>query len=72
MLPVSSSPNTMIYPPSGMTSLQMAKLGFGITIMCMVVVIVSIMTYGYIMFDLGTFPNWANATDTENIEYREF
>ncbi len=62
MLPVSSSPNTMVYIPSGLTTYQMAKLGFVITLICMVVVILSVMSYGYIMFDLGTFPDWANAT----------
>lgn len=69
MLPVSSAPNTMVYVPSGLTTYQMARLGFVITLICMMVVILSVMTYGYIMFDLGTFPSWANSTNIDYMEY---
>jgi di/tricarboxylate transporter len=64
MLPVSSAPNTMAFQLSGMTTFEMAKVGGALILICMTIVIVSIMSYGYIMFDLGTYPQWANATLT--------
>ena len=67
MLPVSSSPNTMAYQLSGMTTYEMARLGIGTTILCIAVVILSIMSYGKAMFDLGTFPVWANGSSTTYI-----
>ena len=62
MLPVSSAPNTMAYQLAGMSTLEMAKVGGSLIVICMVIVILSTMSYGYVMFDLGTFPDWANAT----------
>ena len=64
MLPVSSAPNTMTFQLSGMTTFEMAKVGGALTLICMAIVILSIMSYGYAMFDLGTFPQWANETFT--------
>jgi hypothetical protein len=54
----------MAFQLSGMTTFEMAKVGGALILICMTIVIVSIMSYGYIMFDLGTFPQWANATLT--------
>ena len=64
VLPVSSAPNAMIFAIAGIDSLEMAKVGITITMSCLVIVILSIMSYGYLMFDLGTFPEWANSTIT--------
>jgi sodium-dependent dicarboxylate transporter 2/3/5 len=64
MLPVSSAPNTMTFQLSGMTTFEMAKVGGTLILICMIIVILSIMSYGYAMFDLGTFPQWANQTLT--------
>ena len=62
MLPVSSAPNTMAFQLAGMSSLEMAKVGGPLIIICMTIVILSTMSYGSAIFDLGTFPEWANAT----------
>lgn len=49
--------------------LQMVRLGVVMNLLCLVVVNICINTYGYAMFDLGEFPDWAadaaadNATD---------
>ena len=37
----------------------MIKLGLVLNIACLVVVMGSIMSYGYLMYDLGEFPDWA-------------
>jgi sodium-dependent dicarboxylate transporter 2/3/5 len=62
VLPVSSAPNAMIFAIAGMSTYEMAKVGLTITLTCLTIVIISIMSYGYLMFDLGTFPVWANST----------
>jgi len=64
VLPVSSAPNAMIFAIAGIKSLEMAKVGITITMSCLLIVNLSIMSYGYVMFDLGTFPEWANSTIT--------
>ena len=47
---------------AGMSSLEMAKVGAPLILICMAIVILSTMSYGRVIFDLGTFPDWANAT----------
>ena len=64
MLPVSTAPNAIAFGPSGMKIIDMVKLGFFANIFCTAVILLCIHTYGYAMFDLGTFPEWANNTVT--------
>jgi len=58
MLPVSTAPNAIAFGPSGLTTMEMAKVGFTVTVICLGVVFLCIETYGNEMFDLGTYPDW--------------
>ena len=62
VLPVSSAPNAMIFAIARVSTLELAKVGATITLSCLVIVVLSVMSYGYLMFDLGSFPEWANST----------
>ena len=66
MLPVSTGPNAVCFGPSGMTTFQMVKLGAVMNLLCLLVVNVCINTYGYAMFDLGEFPEWASDVAAAN------
>ncbi len=59
MLPVSTGPNAVCFGPSGMTMLQMMRLGFVLNLVCLGIITFASNTYGYFMFDLGDFPSWA-------------
>lgn len=66
MLPVSTGPNAVCFTPSGLTIFKMVKLGAVMNLLCLGVVQLCINTYGYVMFDLGTFPDWAQEVAGEN------
>jgi len=59
MLPVSTGPNAICFGPSRLKVTSMVKLGAVLDIACLAVVTLAINTYGYLMFDLDTFPNRA-------------
>ncbi len=66
MLPISTGPNAILFGPSGISVMKMVRLGFVINVVCLAVVTVCINTYGYYMFDLDQFPNWAqDVVDTD-------
>ena len=62
MLPVATPPNAIAHEASGMTTTQMMRVGFLMNILCVIVNMIAINTYGVAMFDLNTFPDWANST----------
>ena len=64
VLPVSSAPNAMIFAIAKVSTLEMARVGATITLSCLIIVVLSVKSYGYLMFDLGNFPDWANSTMT--------
>ncbi len=59
MLPVSTPPNAICFGPARISVFTMIKLGLGLNVACLAVVVLAINTYGYLMFDLGEFPDWA-------------
>jgi len=60
MLPVSTGPNAICFGPSGLSIFSMVKLGAVLDVACLAVVTLAINTYGYAMWDLGEFPDWAD------------
>ena len=65
MLPVSTAPNAIAFGPSGLTTFEMAKVGFPVTVITLAVTFMCIETYGVPLFDLGVYPDWmpdANST----------
>ena len=62
MLPVATPPNAIAHEASGMKTTQMMRVGVVMNIVCVIVNMVAINTYGVPMFDLNQFPEWANKT----------
>ena len=59
MLPVATAPNAIVYSASSMSTKDMASTGFAMNIICVVMTTIAINTYGVLMFDLNSFPEWA-------------
>lgn len=61
MLPVSTPPNAIAFGPSGMRAVDMLKVGFVMNVICMAVTLAATYTYGFPLFDLGSYPPWADS-----------
>ncbi|XP_072301882.1 solute carrier family 13 member 2 [Eucyclogobius newberryi] len=65
MLPVATPPNAIAFSFGNLKVVDMVKAGFMLNIIGILCINVAINTWGYAMFDMGTFPDWAvNATAT--------
>ena len=64
ILPLSTPPNAIAFASAKTSVFEMMKAGMFMNIVSVVIVMTCIFTYGYFMFDLGTFPEWALAEDT--------
>uniref|UniRef100_A0A2L2YCZ0 Solute carrier family 13 member 5 n=1 Tax=Parasteatoda tepidariorum TaxID=114398 RepID=A0A2L2YCZ0_PARTP len=64
MLPVATPPNAIAFDSGNMKTIQMAKPGIVMNIVCCAVQILMINTLGVALFDLNNFPSWANSTKT--------
>jgi len=65
-LPVSTAPNAMAFRSSGLSTIDMLKVGTPMNFACLVIVMASIMTYGQPMYDLSEFPDWAAEASNVN------
>ncbi|XP_043077569.1 solute carrier family 13 member 2 [Puntigrus tetrazona] len=63
MLPVATPPNAIAFSYGNLKVLDMAKAGFILNIIGILSINLGINTWGSAMFNLGTFPSWANATN---------
>ncbi len=66
MLPVSTGPNAICFGPSRISVLTMIKLGFVLNVICLGIITLAINTYGFLMYDLGEFPDWAEEYTSAN------
>jgi len=66
MLPVATPPNAIAHEASGMATSTMMAVGLALNIFCICVNMVAINTYAITMFELDTFPGWANSSSTVN------
>eukprot|EP00057_Strongylocentrotus_purpuratus_P033167 XP_790428.3 PREDICTED: solute carrier family 13 member 5 [Strongylocentrotus purpuratus] len=64
MLPVATPPNAIAFAHGNLTVLDMAKAGIVMNIACIIVSNLSLNTLGVWVFDVKTFPAWANRTVT--------
>uniref|UniRef100_A0A8C6SR64 Solute carrier family 13 member 2 n=1 Tax=Neogobius melanostomus TaxID=47308 RepID=A0A8C6SR64_9GOBI len=64
MLPVATPPNAIAFSFGNLKVVDMVKAGFVLNIIGILCINVGINTWGYAMFDMGTFPAWANVTVT--------
>ncbi|XP_029029404.1 solute carrier family 13 member 2 [Betta splendens] len=62
MLPVATPPNAIAFSYGNLRVVDMVKTGFILNIIGILCINLGINTWGYAMFDMGTFPAWANAT----------
>ncbi|XP_029468956.1 solute carrier family 13 member 2 isoform X2 [Rhinatrema bivittatum] len=62
MLPVATPPNAIAFSYGHLKVIDMAKAGFLLNILGVLTITLAINTWAFAMFDLGTFPSWANST----------
>ncbi|XP_069082268.1 solute carrier family 13 member 2-like [Pleurodeles waltl] len=62
MLPVATPPNAIVFGYGHLKVIDMAKTGFLLNILGVLIITLSINTWTFSMFNMGTFPTWANTT----------
>uniref|UniRef100_A0A8C5MTP5 Solute carrier family 13 member 2 n=1 Tax=Leptobrachium leishanense TaxID=445787 RepID=A0A8C5MTP5_9ANUR len=62
MLPVATPPNAIAFSYGQLKVIDMAKAGFFLNVFGVLTITLAINSWGYSMFNLGTFPSWANST----------
>ncbi|XP_041808711.1 solute carrier family 13 member 2 [Chelmon rostratus] len=65
MLPVATPPNAIAFSFGNLKVFDMVKAGFILNIIGILTVNLGINTWGYAMFDMGKFPDWANGTNVK-------
>lgn len=61
MLPVATPPNAIVFSASGMRTSEMMAVGSMMNVICIVVTMIAVNSYGLVMFNLDTFPDWAQS-----------
>ncbi|XP_074498029.1 solute carrier family 13 member 2-like isoform X1 [Sebastes fasciatus] len=64
MLPVATPPNAIAFSYGNLKVMDMAKAGFILNFVGVITINIAINTWGVAMFQLNTFPSWANVTET--------
>jgi len=59
MMPVGTPPNTIVFASKRLKISDMAKTGFALNIISVIIISVLVYFLGSIIFDLNTFPAWA-------------
>ncbi|XP_037543264.1 solute carrier family 13 member 2 [Nematolebias whitei] len=62
MLPVATPPNAIAFSFGNLKVIDMVRAGFMLNLIGILCINLGINTWGYAMFDMGTFPQWANNT----------
>ncbi|XP_068440312.1 solute carrier family 13 member 2-like isoform X2 [Clinocottus analis] len=62
MLPVATPPNAIAFSYGNLKVMDMAKTGFILNFVGVMTINIAINTWGVPMFQLNTFPSWANVT----------
>ncbi|ESN92181.1 hypothetical protein HELRODRAFT_186154 [Helobdella robusta] len=68
ILPVGTPPNAIAHSYGDITIPQMIKAGLAMCLITNVVLVLSINTWGYAFFDLGTWPSWAPPCANSTVE----
>ncbi|XP_076024993.1 solute carrier family 13 member 2-like [Genypterus blacodes] len=63
MLPVATPPNAIAFSFGNLKVMDMVKSGFMLNLIGILTVNLATNTWGYALFDMHTFPAWANVTD---------
>ncbi|XP_068173517.1 solute carrier family 13 member 2-like [Antennarius striatus] len=64
MLPVATPPNAIAFSYGNLKVMDMAKAGFILNFLGVITINIAINTWGVAMFQLNTFPSWANVTES--------
>ncbi|XP_041053173.1 solute carrier family 13 member 5-like isoform X2 [Carcharodon carcharias] len=64
MLPVATPPNAIVFSYGHLRVLDMVRSGWVLNVIGVASITLAINTWGYAMFNLNTFPEWANVTRT--------
>ncbi|NXX35090.1 S13A2 protein, partial [Nicator chloris] len=64
MLPVATPPNAIVFSYGQLRVMDMAKAGFVLNILGVLTITLAINTWASSLFQLQTFPSWANKTGT--------
>ncbi|XP_029372807.1 solute carrier family 13 member 2-like isoform X2 [Echeneis naucrates] len=64
MLPVATPPNAVAFSYGNLKVMDMAKAGFILNFVGVITINIAINTWGVAIFQLNTFPSWANVTKT--------
>ncbi|XP_004385434.1 solute carrier family 13 member 2 [Trichechus manatus latirostris] len=64
MLPVATPPNAIVFSFGGLEVSDMARAGFLLNIIGVLVIMLAINSWGYPVFNLYTFPSWAHVDNT--------
>ncbi|XP_049432406.1 solute carrier family 13 member 2-like [Epinephelus fuscoguttatus] len=64
MLPVATPPNAIAFSYGNLKVIDMARAGFILNFVGVITINIAINTWGVAMFQLNTFPSWANITKT--------
>lgn len=59
ILPVSTPPNAIVFSYGDIKILDMLKAGLPMSIICILILQLTMNTWGYVYFNLGKFPEWA-------------
>ncbi|MGH0173565.1 UNVERIFIED_CONTAM: hypothetical protein FKN15_065700 [Acipenser sinensis] len=62
MLPVATPPNAIVFSYGNLKVVDMAKTGFMLNIIGVLSITLALNTWGTVIFQLDTFPSWANTT----------
>jgi len=66
MLPVATAPNAIVYSASTLKTSDMMKTGFFLNILCILTTWGAINSYGFPLYGLGEFPDWADPLNEQN------
>ncbi|XP_077021411.1 solute carrier family 13 member 2 [Tamandua tetradactyla] len=64
MLPVATPPNAIVFSFGGLKVSDMARTGFLLNILGVLVITLAINSWGITIFDLHSFPSWAHSNTT--------
>ena len=59
MMPVGTPPNTIVFASKRLKISDMAKTGFALNLISVIIIALLVYFIGSIIFDLNTFPEWA-------------
>lgn len=62
MMPVGTPPNTIVFASKRLRISDMAKTGFALNLISVIVIALTVYFVGTIIFNLGVFPDWAVPT----------